>query len=290
MCSLRKKIVFTFIHIPITYTVRICKSNFQMDERMDVLGLPLLVLSMARKTLQSFKNSLNGKVSIKKKKSSSSIFLIFSPKTRTCLFIPSFSLPGCWLMMVPVCSDYDPSRFPKSVWKHAVCEDSSYLVGSDEAQAAAPCVGQVKPWAEPLTPGTPELIGWALLAATQVSRSTEHLAFLSVQAASLFILKGRQPVRANLTARLVARIWKGRVFIFLCFLEILWRNAELSQCLERGNIMWWLSSCEAEAPPFETWICYLLAMWCWVSARTSVRLEFPPLNCEMVLILKETPS
>lgn len=68
MCSLRKKIVFTFIHIPITYTVRICKSNFQMDERMDVLGLPLLVLSMARKTLQSFKNSLNGKVSIKKKK------------------------------------------------------------------------------------------------------------------------------------------------------------------------------------------------------------------------------
>ena len=39
-----------------------------MDERMDVLGLPLLVLSMARKTLQSFKNSLNGKVSIKKKK------------------------------------------------------------------------------------------------------------------------------------------------------------------------------------------------------------------------------
>ena len=150
-------------------------------------------------------------------------------------------------MMVPVCSDYDPSRFPKSVWKHAVCEDSSYLVGSDEAQAAAPCVGQVKPWAELLTPGTPELIGWALLAATQVSRSTEHLAFLSVQAASLFILKGRQPVRANLTARLVARIWKGRVFIFLCFLEILWRNAELSQCLERGNIMWWLSSCEAEA-------------------------------------------
>ena len=115
-------------------------------------------------------------------------------------------------------------------------------------------------------------------------------AFLSVQAASLFILKGRQPVRANLRAWLVARIWKGRVFILLCFFEILWRNAELSQCLERGNIMWWLSSCEAEAPQFETRICYLLAMWCWVSARTSVRLEFSPLNWKMVLILKETPS
>lgn len=224
------------------------------------------------------------------KKSPALIFLIFSPNTRTCLFIPSFSLPGCWLMMVSVCSDYNPLHFPKSVWKHAVFGDSSYLVGSDAAQVAAPRVGQVKPWAEPLTPGTPELIGWALLVATQVSRSTEHLAFLSVQAASLFILKGRQPVRANLRAWLVARIWKGRVFILLCFFEILWRNAELSQCLERGNIMWWLSSCEAEAPQFETRICYLLAMWCWVSARTSVRLEFSPLNWKMVLILKETPS
>ena len=193
-------------------------------------------------------------------------------------------------MMVSVCSDCNPSHFPKSVWKQAVCGDSSYLSRSDTAQAAAPRVGQVKTWAEPLTPGTAELIGWALPVATQVSRSTELLAFLSVQAASLFILKGRQPVRANLRAWLVAGIWKGRVFIFLCFLEILWRNAELSHCLERGNIMWWLSSCEAEVPQIETRICYLLAMWCWVSARTSVGLEFFPLNCKMVLILKETPS
>ena len=65
MCSLKKKIVFTFIHIPVTYTVSISKSNFQMDEWMDVLGLPLLALSMARKTLQNFKNVKDGKVSAK---------------------------------------------------------------------------------------------------------------------------------------------------------------------------------------------------------------------------------
>ena len=82
---------------------------------------------------------------------------------------------------------------------------------------------------------------------------------------------------------------KGQSFFF-CFLEILWRNAELSPCLERGNIMWWLSSCEAEAPQFETRICHLLAMWCWISARTSVGLEYSPLNCKILLILKETPS
>lgn len=57
--------MFTFIHIPVTYTVSISKSNFQMDEWMDVLGLPLLALSMARKTLQNFKNVKDGKVSAK---------------------------------------------------------------------------------------------------------------------------------------------------------------------------------------------------------------------------------
>ena len=139
MCSLRKKIVFTFIHIPVAYTGSISKSNFQVDEWMDVLGLPLLALSMARKTLQNFKNVKDGKVyenKKKKKHSRSSVFLIFShrsfPNTSTCLFILSFSLPGCWLMMVSVCSDYNPSHFPKSVWKHAVCGDSS-------------CPGQTQP-------------------------------------------------------------------------------------------------------------------------------------------------
>ena len=68
MCSLSKKIVFTFIHIPVAYTVSICKSNFQMDEQMDVLGLPLLALSMARKTLQNLKILRMVKFLPKKKK------------------------------------------------------------------------------------------------------------------------------------------------------------------------------------------------------------------------------
>lgn len=57
-----------------------------------------------------------------------------------------------------------------------------------------------------LTAGAPESNGRALLACVRVSRSPEQLAFISVHAASLFILKGRQLVKAKPRALLLARI------------------------------------------------------------------------------------
>lgn len=182
-------------------------------------GLPLLV---------NFWNFKNGKV-FAKVFSGFSIFLICSHRsysnTRTYLFHPFIFSPWCWLMMVSVCSHQNLSHFPKSVYKHAMWGRISLIwVMSALAHASRVDGGENR--------ATNSSSSWnnrlALLAFTQVSRSTEQLAFISVHVPLSSFWREDSLSNQIRRAWLAARIWKGRVFIFLCFRMVFWRHTKLS--------------------------------------------------------------